>query len=117
MKLTLVTYVDDLQLIYDKEHGSLADWFKADSEFLKCFNITNEGNLTWHLGVHYIRDREKRTTFCTQKRSVEALLEKYGFSDLKLRDTLMVAGEQLTKATEDELLDNAEAMLFREMLG
>eukprot|EP00961_Rhodomonas_salina_P146108 1966517-Rhodomonas_salina.1 len=73
MKLTLVTYVDDLQLIYDKKHGALADWFKT--EFSKRFNITNEGSLTWHLRVHYIRDREKRTTFCTQKRSVEALLE------------------------------------------
>eukprot|EP00961_Rhodomonas_salina_P197853 2669875-Rhodomonas_salina.1 len=101
--------------MYDKKHGPLADWFKA--EFSKRFNITNEGSLTWHLGVHYIRDREKRTTFCTQKRSVEALLEKYGYSDLKPRDTPMVAGEQLTKATDDELLDDAEATLFREMLG
>eukprot|EP00961_Rhodomonas_salina_P089524 1203907-Rhodomonas_salina.1 len=105
MKLILVTYVDDLQLIYDKEPGALVDWFKT--EFLKHFNITNEGSLTWHLGVHYIRDRDKRTTFCTQKRSVEALLEKYGFIDLKPRDTPMIAGEQLTKATDDELLDDA----------
>eukprot|EP00961_Rhodomonas_salina_P034152 459223-Rhodomonas_salina.1 len=48
MKLILVTYVDYLQLIYDKEHGALADWFKM--EFSKRFNITNEGSLTWHLG-------------------------------------------------------------------
>eukprot|EP00961_Rhodomonas_salina_P303254 3941158-Rhodomonas_salina.2 len=73
MKLILVTYVDDLQLIYDKSHSKLADYFKE--EFGKRFKITNEGDLTWHLGVHYIRDQDNRTTFCTQFRYVEALLE------------------------------------------
>eukprot|EP00961_Rhodomonas_salina_P297949 3937655-Rhodomonas_salina.1 len=48
MPLILVTYVDDLQLIVDKDHAKLAEWFK--DEFSKCFKITNEGDLTWHLG-------------------------------------------------------------------
>eukprot|EP00961_Rhodomonas_salina_P253535 3426421-Rhodomonas_salina.1 len=114
MRLILVTYVDDLQLIYDKKDSKLSDWFKE--EFGKQFKITNEGDLSWHLGVHYIRDRENKTTFCTQARYVDTLLEKYGYTDLKPRDTPAVAGEQLTKAPPDELLNDAEAKLFREQL-
>eukprot|EP00961_Rhodomonas_salina_P295301 3935336-Rhodomonas_salina.1 len=105
MLLILVTYVDNLQLIFDRGHAKLAEWFK--NEFSKQFKITNEGDLTWHLGVHYVRASE------TESRKPLSALKR----NLKPRDTPAVAGEQLVKAPKEELLNDAEAKLFREQLG
>eukprot|EP00961_Rhodomonas_salina_P123323 1661216-Rhodomonas_salina.1 len=54
MRLIIVTYVDDLQLVYHKRDEKLAE--DVISAFRERFNITDEGNFSWHLGIHYTRD-------------------------------------------------------------
>lgn len=115
MRLILVTYVDDLQLIYHRDHTRLAD--EVIKAFADKFKITNEGDLTWHLGIHYVRDREKRVTVASQEQYLESVLERFGYQDLKPRSTPMIPNTRLVKALETELLSEDETRLFREQLG
>jgi hypothetical protein len=114
-KVIIVTYVDDLQVLYHNTHKELADWVK--SKFAERFDITDEGSLTWHLGVHYVRDRAAKTTYCHQTRYLESVLEKHGYQELKPRDTPWVSGTRLSDTTPATALSAAAAQAYREQLG
>eukprot|EP00961_Rhodomonas_salina_P271602 3669856-Rhodomonas_salina.1 len=114
MQLIIVTYVDDLQLVYHKRDEKLAE--DVISAFRERFDITDEGNFSWHLGIHYTRDCDKRLTTASQQLYLETVLERLGFENLKPRNTPMVAGQRLTKASDDELLRDEEVTEFREQL-
>lgn len=114
-RIIIVTYVDDLQMLYHKDHEGLAD------EIIKTFNdkfkITDEGDLTWHLGIHYTRDRANRTTFLSQQKYVETILERFGYLDLNPVRTPAESDLKMFKAPDAELLSDAEASVYREQLG
>lgn len=113
--IILVTYVDNIQMLYHRDNEALAN------EVIKTFNdkfkITDEGDLTWHLGIHYTRDHINRTTFLSQEKYVETVLEQFGYSNLHPVCTPAETDLKLCKAPESELLSANETSLYSEQLG
>lgn len=89
MEVILVTYVDDIQMIYYAK-SSTALTTEVEAAFNTQFNITNDCNLTWHLGVHYISNCEAHITISSQHQYLKTVLEHFGYSGLKPHDTPMV---------------------------
>lgn len=114
-QIILVIYVDDIQMVYHRDHQCLADEVKK--LFNERFTITDAGSMTWHLGVHYVRDRENRTTFLSQKQYVETVLERFGYLNLNPVKTPAESDLKMCKAPDNELLTDADAGTFREQLS
>mmetsp|Transcript_40744 Transcript_40744/g.83342 ORF Transcript_40744/g.83342 Transcript_40744/m.83342 type:complete len:410 (-) Transcript_40744:207-1436(-) len=114
-RIILVTYVDDIQMLYHKDHEELAN--SVIKTFNDKFEITDEGDLKLHLGVHYIRDQVNHTTFLSQQKYVETILERFRYLDLNPVRTPAESDLKMFKAPESELLSPDEAGLYREQLG
>eukprot|EP00961_Rhodomonas_salina_P220063 2975187-Rhodomonas_salina.1 len=75
----LVAYVDDCILINPKEQRDLRTKFVQD--FNATYEITDEGDISLHLGVNYFRDRARGILHCNQSKYIASLLEKFGMEN------------------------------------
>eukprot|EP00961_Rhodomonas_salina_P010172 136866-Rhodomonas_salina.1 len=63
-------YVDDLLIFHNNR--SAADAFKKS--IMEEFKCTDEGQLSWHLGIKYERDRARKIIDCSQEQYIDDLL-------------------------------------------
>eukprot|EP00961_Rhodomonas_salina_P112397 1512468-Rhodomonas_salina.4 len=99
--LIIVAYVDDCIVISPPEQS-----YDRDS-FVKTFNskyeIVDQGDLSWHLGVSYERNREKGWLKAHQERYVINSLEKFGMEGCNPKKTPLPSGVKTYKATDGNL--------------
>eukprot|EP00961_Rhodomonas_salina_P260599 3521731-Rhodomonas_salina.1 len=87
--LILVAYVDDCILISPKEERQRRDQFVTD--FNNKYEITDEGDLSHHLGVNYERDRERGILRAHQGRYIDSILAKFGMETCNPKSTPLPA--------------------------
>jgi hypothetical protein len=71
-------FVDDIVFCYRKFAESEA--YAAVEALKKSFEITELGEIKWFLGLHVIRDRQKRLLWLSQKAYVEKICERFGLA-------------------------------------
>ena len=67
-------YVDDIVFAYRKQDKPLVD--KAIEGLKKQFNMTDCGELKWFLGIHVLRDRQRRCLWLSQSSYIEKIADK-----------------------------------------
>eukprot|EP00961_Rhodomonas_salina_P296392 3936304-Rhodomonas_salina.1 len=90
VQLIVVSYVDDCIVTCPKEHREVRDKFLR--EFNEAYKITDDGDLTWHLGVSYERDREKGLLHCNQEKYCQDLLRRFGMENCNPAKTPLPPG-------------------------
>eukprot|EP00961_Rhodomonas_salina_P134521 1809603-Rhodomonas_salina.1 len=113
--LILVAYVDDCILISPKEERERRDQFVKD--FNNKYEITDEGDLSLHLGVNYERDRERCTLRAHQGLYIEGILAKFGMETCNPKTTLLPAHVKTYKTTDKDWCSEAEHSLYRSIVG
>jgi hypothetical protein len=77
--IVIVVHVDDLTIVTSLV--ALMDHVKE--QLKKDFKYSDMGKLHWILGFEVKRDRSKRTLSLSQAAYIRAILERYGFENLK----------------------------------
>jgi hypothetical protein len=67
-------YVDDIVFAYKKQDKPLVD--RAIKGLKKQFEITDCGELKWFLGIHVLRDRQRRCLWLSQSSYIEKIADK-----------------------------------------
>ncbi|KJZ69618.1 hypothetical protein HIM_10981 [Hirsutella minnesotensis 3608] len=78
--MTVFFFVDDIVLLYRKGDLAAADQF---IQALKArYDMTDQGELQWFLGIRVIRDREARKLWLCQDSYIEKVVQKYDLQRL-----------------------------------
>ena len=84
-------HVDDATIITkDMEHMNL-----IKRQLRSHVDYSDEGEISWLLGIEIKRDRQARTIKLRQKLHIEKILERFGLQDIRERTQPMVPGEIL----------------------
>eukprot|EP00961_Rhodomonas_salina_P040238 540673-Rhodomonas_salina.1 len=113
--LILVAYVDDCLLINPKEQRDLREKFVKD--FNAKYEITDEGDLSLHLGVNYVRDRTRGTLHCSQSAYIAAILDKFGMTNCNPVNTPLPPNVKTYKSTPEDALGESDHALYRSIVG
>ena len=92
--IVIVAHVDDLTIVT----STVELMKKVKDEISKDFRITDLGEIHWILGFEVKRDREKRTISLSQASYIRAMLQRYGFENIKPRATPMDPNVRLSKS-------------------
>ena len=93
-RMIVFYYVDDIVFVYRKESKPLAD--RAVEELKRQFEMTDCGDLKWFLGVHVVRDRQKRQLWLSQSSYIEKIANQFLIDcSSKLPDTPLLPTELL----------------------
>lgn len=90
--IVIVVHVDDLTIV-----ASTVKLMKVKDEISKDFCTTDLGEIHWILGFEVKQDREKHTISLSQASFLKAILQRYGFENIKLRATPMDPNVKLSK--------------------
>ena len=81
-------YVDDIVFVYRKQDKPVA--VEAMNGLKKQFNMTDCGKLKWFLGIHVLRDRQRRLLWFSQSSYINKIANQFQLDlSLKPPDTLM----------------------------
>ena len=94
----LAVYVDDIIPVSN------------DTEMLACekqllskeFQMVDQGELQYILGMSIKRDRKKKTLFVCQEKYLQGILNRFGMQDCKPVSTPLETGKTFHKCTSDE---------------
>jgi hypothetical protein len=93
----ILVYVDDI-LIVAKDLELRRDIKKT---LMTTFDARDLGEAAYFLGWEIKRDRVKKTTWVTQQRMTNDLVNKYGMKNVKPRTTPMSVAPKMTKNGEE----------------
>jgi hypothetical protein len=68
-------YVNDIVFAYRKQDKPLVD--RAIKGLKKQFEMTDYGELKWFLGIHVLRNRQRRCLWLSQSFYIEKIADKY----------------------------------------
>ena len=99
----ILVYVDDLVLAAD----DFGEFQAFKEEMSSKFTMTDLGELRYYLGLHVVRDRERRALLLHQRKYIEETLELFGMAECKPVKTPLNTGHDLTK--EEPFKEGEEA--------
>jgi DNA-binding CsgD family transcriptional regulator len=79
-------FVDNIMFCYRK--SAQAEAKSAIKDLKTRFEITNLGEIKWFLGLHVLRDRQKRLLWLSQKAYAEKVAERFGLAGHTSRQPL-----------------------------
>jgi len=109
-------YVDDIVFIYRKEHLAQAE--AAITGLKRQFEMTDCGELKWFLGIHVVRNRQKRLLWLSQAAYIEKVANESGI-DLSTRppETPMAETELLPTPTDYPQASPASVTQYQGKVG
>jgi len=111
--LHVLTVVDDM--IQVGSSRALLDRFL---DFLrKHFEITDDGEVNWFLGVAYNRDDATGNIHATQTAYVDRALEKFGFQNDNEHDTAMETNFRVNEDDMKHVPSESDQHTYRSMIG
>jgi len=114
--IVIVVHIDDLTIVTSSV--ALMDHIKE--QLKKDFKFLDMGELHWILGFEVKRDRSKRTLLLSQVAYIRAVLERYGFENMKPYATLMDPNCRLSTNDSPKTAQEFAAMKdkpYREAVG
>ncbi len=108
--LYITVYVDDIVLISNNNH--LISWFK--SSINKKFEMTDQNELHWLLGMKIERNRSKKTISISQISHIQEILKRWGLSDCNPCSLPISPGIQMHKDQDHKLDSNSD---YRSIVG
>ena len=78
-KVLVLVYVDDILVMYRKEHEGEA--MRVIGHLKDKYEMRDEGDIKWFLGIRVIRDRSKRKIWLCQDGYIEKITRKFGLLD------------------------------------
>ena len=88
----VLVYVDDLVLIAD----NLEDLGEFKRRMTDKFVMTDLGEISYYLGLHVVRDKDRKTVFLHQRQYIKEVLERFGMADSHAVKTPLAAEHDLT---------------------
>lgn len=108
-KIFLILYVDDILVIgHDSNEIEL-----VKRSLAKGFDMTDGGEISSFLGMKIERNLQRRTMRISQRRYLEALLDRFNMADCKASSIPMECRLRLDKGTEE----NRTNKPYRELIG
>ena len=114
--IVIVAHVDDLTIVT----SSSALMGEVKSKLSKSLKITDLGEIHWILGISVHRDRPHRTLALGQEAYVEAILQRFGFGQIRPLSMPMDPNVTLTTAQSPQTPEEAaemEKIPYREAVG
>ncbi|KAG8930012.1 hypothetical protein FRC01_003405 [Tulasnella sp. 417] len=110
----VVLYVDDVTLF----SPNLKLLQKIEATLEKTFDMTNEGDIAYYLGIRIWRDRQNRIMRLDQYKFIDSILERFGMSDCKPVKTPLEANLKLYKSTIPlDQIDKDFQHLYQSIIG
>lgn len=75
----MVLYVDDILIVYPKEQSGRFQEIKQGIQAV--YEVKDQGEAQWFLGMRILRDREKRTITLVHNSYIEKVAHKFGLTD------------------------------------
>ena len=94
----LAVYVDDIIPVSNDPEMLASEKQLLSNEF----QMVDQGELQYILGMSIKRDREKKTLFISQEKYLENVLNRFGMQDSKPVSTPLETGKTFHKRTNDE---------------
>ena len=94
----LAVYVDDIIPVSNDPEMLASEKRLLSNEF----QMADQGELQYILGMSIKRDREKKTLFISQEKYLENVLNRFGMQDSKPVSTPLETGKTFHKRTNDE---------------
>src|SRR5438034_6910431 len=94
----VIFYVDDVLLLYRREDKEKALEFKK--KLAEKYEIRDEGEVKWFLGIRVIRDRQQRKIWLCQSSYLERIIKKFGLLSESTRfPSLPIPSKEFVKHT------------------
>ncbi|KAL1916637.1 uncharacterized protein VTP21DRAFT_5341, partial [Calcarisporiella thermophila] len=103
-------YVDDLIITANTE--KLIAWFKGELE--KAYKIRDLGEVSLYLGLNVTYDSKEKLLQISQSHFAQEILERYRMNLAKPATTPMELNQQITPATDDDIINNVP---YRSAIG
>jgi hypothetical protein len=112
--LLLFFYVDDIAVLYKKEHTNEVDKFQE--KLFNRYDMRNMGEIEWFLGIRIVRNRPSRSMWLCQDSYIDKMTSKYNIStDKKTPGSPMDTSKPLRRNTEQA--SNQEILLYQQRVG
>lgn len=107
----MAVYVDDIITISND-----INMLNAEKNMLcEHFEMTDQGEVYYVLGMTIKRDREAKTMYISQKNYVESVLNRFGMTNCKTVSTPLECGTTFHKRTEEE--EEFDKNLYQQAVG
>ena len=107
----LAVYVDDIIPVSND-----VEMLKAEKEFLcKEFEMVDQGEIHFILGMTIKRDRATKTLFISQEKYLENMLIRFGMENCKAVSTPLDTGQTFHKRDEHE--DSFNVQIYQQAIG
>jgi Reverse transcriptase (RNA-dependent DNA polymerase) len=95
----IALYVDDISMASNDPNAIEQDKLKLKQKY----QMMDLGDISWILGMHITRDREKGTIVLSQQQYAEDVLQKFGKADVRPISTPALTNEHLIKLDSPEI--------------
>jgi len=110
----ILIWVDDFVIMYQKE----VTYIELMAQLRTKFNVPSTGPLVSFLGMHILRETNKRRLTITQSSSINVLLERANMLECNPATTPCVAGTTFSKKDSPAVADtNTTTSLYRSLVA
>jgi hypothetical protein len=81
------------------------------------YQLSDHGNLNWHLGMKVTCDKKGGSITIDQKAYIESVIKRFNMSDCKPKPTPMTPGLHLSKEDCLEIPDKEKTRVYQQLIG
>jgi hypothetical protein len=81
------------------------------------YQLSDHGNLDWHLCMKFTRDKKKGIITIDQKAYIESFARRFNLAYCKPKLTSMVSGLHLSKAGCPQVADKEQNSIYQQLIG
>ena len=81
------------------------------------YQLSDHGNLDWHLGMKFTRDKRTGAITLDQKAYIESVAKRFNLADCKPKPTPMVPGLHLSKNDSPPVPDKEQTRVYQQLIG
>ena len=111
--ILLSLYVDDGMCATNNE----ALYKKFIDDLSAKYQLSDQGNLDWHLGMKFTRDKNSGAVRIDQKAYIESVVKRFGLEAAKPKLTPMTANSYLSKQDCPQVPDKEQTKAYQQLIG
>jgi hypothetical protein len=81
------------------------------------YQLSDHGDLDWHLGMKFTRNKKSGSITIDQKAYIESVLKRFDMADCNSKPTPMTPGLHLSKADCPEVPDKEQTRMYQQLIG
>ncbi|OHW95249.1 reverse transcriptase domain protein [Colletotrichum incanum] len=111
-KVLLIFYVDDILVLYHKNHADIATSIMGGIK--ATYEVKDQGSAEWYLGIRILRDRLARKIYLAHDTYIERIASKFNLVDSR---TPTIPLPTITLEKNDSQATPDEVRRFQEKIG